>query len=110
LIAKVKEKTMANKKLWLGIAFLVVFFSGCTSTAPVFYSNNSQQEFTILGEVTYESGHKAGFQELLKAARAKYPNCDYVIDVMIDSKTSVFLWSTSHTYTMRGTAIQYKTR
>ena len=102
---------MTNKKIWLGMVIavsVVCFLSSCTSTTPVFYSNNSQQEFTILGEVTYESGSRTGFQELLNAARAKYPNCDYVIDVMVDSKISSFLWFVSRTYTMRGTAIQYK--
>lgn len=105
---------MVNKKFWLGIiaaVFLVLCFNGCTSTVPVAYSNNTNYEFIILGEVTYESESKTGFQELLKAARAKYPNCDYVIDVMVDSKEKWywFLWvHTKHTYTMRGTAIQYK--
>jgi hypothetical protein len=67
-----------------------------------------------LGEVIYESTTKVGFQELLRAARSKYPNCDYVIDVMVDSTTTIvsflpFLFppKTSITYTMRGTAIQY---
>ena len=107
---------MANKKfrLIIGAAVLLaLLLSGCTTTAtaPFFYSNNSNYDFIILGEVTYESATKIGFQELLKAARSKYRNCDYVIDVMVDSQTTttsfLFLSGTSTTYTMRGTAIQY---
>jgi len=100
------------------VVLLVSFLSGCSTTmssSPFFYSNNSNYEFIILGEVTYESKTKYGFQELLKAARSKYPNCDYVIDVMVDStiETTSYLLSflfktkTVVTYSMRGTAIQY---
>jgi len=92
---------------------LALSLSSCTTTTstPVFYSNNSNYEFTILGEVIYENSTSFGFQELLKAARSKYPNCDYVIDVMVDSetKTTSFFTRKTHktTYTMRGTAIRY---
>ena len=100
------------------VALLVLFLSGCSTTlasAPFFYSNNTNYEFIILGEVTYASTTKYGFQELLKAARSKYPNCDYVIDVMVDSTIETtsyllsFLFKTKAvvTYSMRGTAIQY---
>jgi hypothetical protein len=107
---------MQNKTFWsrMGmVMMLVLFLSGCTttSTAPFFYSNNSNYGFVILGEVTYEHPTEIGFQELLKAARSKYPKCDYVIDVMIDSKTTtttfLFMSGTETTYTMRGTAIHY---
>jgi len=112
---------MEKKKNWLKICMVVLlvsFLSGCSTTmssSPFFYSNNSNYEFIILGEVTYESKTKYGFQELLKAARSKYPNCDYVIDVMVDStiETTSYLLSflfktkTVVTYSMRGTAIQY---
>jgi len=106
---------MINKtfRLITGIAMLLALLSGCTTTAnvPVFYSNNSNYDFIILGEVTY-SGSTAGYQSLLRAARSKYPSCDYVIDIMIDSETkttAIFFYTlkTSTTYTMRGTAIQY---
>jgi len=97
---------------------LALFISGCTTTtttAPFYYSNNSNYDFIILGEVTYESSSKTGFQELLRAARSKYKDCDYVIDIMIDSQTTtttsllsfLFPTKTSTTYTMRGTAILY---
>jgi len=108
-----------RRTLFVGMAiFLALFISGCTTTtttAPFYYSNNSNYDFIILGEVTYENSSKIGFQELLKAARSKYKDCDYVIDIMIDSETTTttsilsFLFppSVSVKYIMRGIAIQY---
>ena len=93
------------------VFFLVL---GCTttSTTPLVYTNNTSVKFQILGEVTYESNDRIGYLELLRAARAKYPNCDYVIDIMIDRKTEVttfFILKMKEevTYTMRGIAIKY---
>jgi len=98
---------------------------GCTSikevtnTVPLVYTNNESTKFVILGEIRYESSDNIGYNEMLKAARRLYPDCDYVIDIMIDHKTvtttktiSLFFWSTESadtisTYTMRGTAIKY---
>jgi len=103
-----------HRSLFFGITMLLaLFISGCTTTtttAPFYYSNNSNYDFIILGEVTYESSSKTGFQELLRAARSKYKDCDYVIDIMIDSQTTIttsllsflFPTRTSTTYTMRG--------
>jgi len=100
-------------------------FLGCTSTkevtstVPLVYTNNISTKFVVLGEVRYESSDRIGYNEMLKAARKLYPDCDYVIDIMIDqttvtttTTTSLFFWSTQSsdvftTYTMRGTAIKY---
>jgi len=108
---------MTNKKIGLGMlaaaAVLALFASACKTftTAPIFYSNNTHYDFIILGEVIYESPTAAGFQNLLNAARAQYPQCDYVIDVMVDSQTTTTVFfrmrKTFTIYTMRGTAIQY---
>jgi len=87
---------------------------GCTvtSTAPLVYTNNESVKFQILGEVKYESSDRIGYTELLKAARALYPDCDYVIDIMIDRKVVtkfLLIWKIGEvvTNTMRGTAIKY---
>jgi len=105
-----------KKVLFLGIAcsFLLLLLS-CTTmrTTPVAYTNNTDTKFEILGEVTYESADRTGYTELLRAARELYPDCDYVIDVMVDKRevTSKFLWFSesikSTTWIMRGTAIKY---
>ena len=90
-----------------------------TNTVPLVYTNNESTKFVILGEVRYESSDRIGYNEMLKAARKLYPDCDYMIDIMIDQKTTVTTKTTTFffynsqstdtvaTYTMRGTAIKY---
>ena len=107
----------------LCVVLLLVF--GCTSTkvvtstVPLVYTNNINTKFVVLGEVRYESSDRIGYNEMLKTARKLYPDCDYVIDIMIDQTTvtttkttSLLFWSTQSTdifttYIMRGTAIKY---
>lgn len=107
----IKEFVMRKNALAFGIACAIcLLFLGCVSTSPFFYDNNSVKDFTILGEVTYESAGRVGFQDLLAAARKKYADCDYVVDVMVDRKSSVFLFWTTNTYIMRGLAVQYTSK
>jgi hypothetical protein len=78
----------------------------------VIYTDNPKKDFTILGEVTYDSSvmgvtQKNGFRALLQVAKNQYPDCDYVIDVMIDKQTTIFLFFIFTNFTMRGTAIKY---
>jgi len=98
---------------------------GCTSTdvvtttVPLVYTNNVSTKFVVLGEIRYESSDRIGYNEMLKAARRLYPDCDYVIDIMVDNKTVVttkttwfLIWPNQTedkvaTYIMRGTAIKY---
>jgi len=104
-----------KKVFGLGLLCAVLLLVlGCTitSTTPLVYTNNESVKFQILGEVKYESSDHIGYSELLKAARALYPDCDYVIDIMIDKKTVTtmlffFKVGESVTNTMRGTAIKY---
>jgi hypothetical protein len=105
--AKRSGSVFVRKAVELGVILFVLSAVGCTTTTPVLYTDNSKKDFTILGEVKYESGARTGFQELLNAAKKQYPDCDYVIDVMVDKKRSAFLFFISNTYTMRGTAIKY---
>jgi len=98
-----------------------------TSIIPQTYLIDSRYKYEILGEVIYESKEGAGFVSLLKAARKLYPNCDYLIDIMIDQKTTktteetkyfplniIFFYlknyqsvKTEVIWIMRGTAIKY---
>jgi hypothetical protein len=115
-----------KKVFYAGTACAVLLLvMGCTSTkvtatvAPLVYTNNESTKFTILGEIRYESKDRVGYTELLRAARNLYPDCDYVIDIMVDQKTvtttkmTTFFFRKSQsvdvaaTYTMRGTAIKY---
>jgi len=91
-----------------------------TSTTPHLYTNSTSTEFEILGEIIYESKDRVGFIELLRAARNLYPDCDYVIDIMMDQKTTTQITTTKFfmrrtqsvetniVWVMRGTAIGYK--
>ena len=94
-----------------------VFIFGCKTTSPVFYSFSEATPYTILGEVSYSSTEDilsqnkgAGYANLLLAARARYPDCDYVIDVMVDKRETNYLIVRSIVYTMRGMAIKYNPR
>jgi len=107
-----------KKKFGFWIICLVLLVSACTSTSviPFVYTNNISTDFEILGEIFYESSERPGYIELLKAARNLYPECDYVIDIMIDQKktdTAIYFpvylhMGTESTWVMRGTAIRYK--
>ena len=101
--------------------------STTTTSVPLVYTNNVSTRFQILGEVRLESKERVGYTELLRIARTQYPDCDYIIDIMIDQRvvtttetTSyfplnliVFFWKdtqsieTNVTWIMRGTAIRY---
>jgi len=101
---------MANKKSLLGIlvmslvlGFVVV---GCSSTptGPFMFSDAAPKEYTILGEVNYKAtGTHKGFIDFLAEARKKYPDTDYIIDIMVDVRSDKGL-------VYRGTAIKYKNK
>ena len=104
-----------KRALFLGIICLaLLFINSCTSitTTPYFYTSNANANFEMLGEIIYESTDRFGYIELLRAARRLYPDCDYVIDIMIDRRdtTTTFfgLKNSDTTWIMRGTAIKYK--
>ena len=114
---------MAKRNLWLGMLVMVLAFGmmvvGCMTATPVLYTDNVGKEFITLGEVTLEVKLESkfgtswmpphGFNDLLKAAKVKYPECDYVIDIMIDATISSGYYSQRNRsgYIMRGTAIKY---
>ena len=112
-----------KKIIFLAAACLVLLFiNSCVSVReysnPHFYTHTST-EYEILGEVILESSERVGFVELLRAARNLYPDCDYVIDIMMDQKVTetirttfaiIGIYQTTETdiiWIMRGTAIKY---
>ncbi|MCL2186578.1 MAG: hypothetical protein FWB86_12130 [Treponema sp.] len=104
-----------KKFFYFGILCLILFaLTACTTvtTTPFIYTNNTNTEFEILGEVVYESETRPGFIEFLKAARKLYPDCDYVIDIMVDqietSTVFIMLLAKRNKFIMRGVAIKYK--
>ena len=104
---------MIIKKIGLEITlilFVFGFLMGCATTTPIQYTDNSSRQFIILGEVTHQSKSFWGYSDLLRAAKRRYPECDYVIDIMIDKKVMSFIWlpiPSQTIYLMRGTAIKY---
>jgi len=97
---------MANKKKLLGILVMSLVFGmtvvGCKSTGPLMFSDAAPKEYTILGEVTYKAtGRHKGLIDFLAEARKKYPDTDYIIDIMVDLRSDNALM-------YRGTAIKYK--
>jgi len=104
-----------KRSFYFGLLYVVLFLVfGCTttSTVPLVYTNNTSMKIQILGVVTYESSDRIGYLELLRAAQALYPDCDYVIDIMIDQQrvTKTFFslnMGEEVTYTMRGVAVKY---
>ena len=95
-----------------------------TNTIPLVYTDDQRTKIVILGEILYESKERVGYVGLLKAARNLYPDCDYVIDIMIDQRITtttetksyfifnIFLKDTQSvttdiTWIMRGTAVKY---
>jgi len=95
-----------------------------TSTIPLAYTDDQRSKIEILGEILFESKDRVGYVGLLKAARNLYPDCDYVIDIMIDQRIttttetksygplSIFIKDkqsvkTEIIWIMRGTAIKY---
>jgi len=124
---------MKKRFCFLIICTLVLLLaSACTSTSVIpFAYTHTSTDFEILGEVFYESDERPGYIEFLRAARDQYPECDYVIDIMIDQiKTDTTLFhpvssilyylygisllepvitlGTKNSWVMRGTAIRYK--
>jgi len=103
-----------------------MFIIGCTSTVPFYYTFSEATPYTILGEVSISSTDAvrelaggsglstdllksgAGYNALLAAAKVKYPDCDYVIDVMVDATITNYIIVSTSVYTLRGTAIKYK--
>jgi len=114
------------KKIFLYGMVLLFILCSCTSTnvtkntVPHVYTNNEHTEIEILGEVYFESKDRVGYVEILKMARNLYPECHFVIDIMIDqivtttTKTTNLLFrksqsiDTSIVWIMRGTAVKYK--
>jgi len=113
-----------KKIIFISAVFFSLFLilsceSITTYTTPFIYTNNSSTDFEILGEILLESRSRIGYVELLRAAKRQYSDCDYVIDIMMDQRTTTTTTSyiipfvpnktvNDTLWIMRGTAIRYK--
>lgn len=86
---------------------------GCMSMVPISEHSSFPADGTkyeILGRVTITTTKtRSGYTRLLEAAREKYFEADDVVNIVVDSKQSTFLFIfKSNTYVMSGVAIKYK--
>jgi len=85
---------MAKKKHLLVMLVLVLAFAaiavGCVTTVPILNTVNSGSDFVILGEVrhTVREGGRSGLIDFLDVAKKKYPETDFVIDILVDKRTT----------------------
>lgn len=99
-----------KKIFFAALVALTVLLVSCTSIRPVQGLNSypAGNSYKILGRVTIStSSSQSGYTKLLEEAKKQYAACDDVINIMVDAKTSSFLFFTSHTYTMSAIAVDY---
>lgn len=98
------------KKMLLVLSVVGLFLVSC-STVPVSTSARFPAEgskYVILGRVSLETpSNKSGYLKLLEAAKAQYPDCDDVVNVVVDGKIIPGLFRSRYKYIMSGVAIDY---
>lgn len=96
------------KKFFIALLAAMLVFVGCATQAPLSANVNFPQDgakYRILGRVTLDAKTgKAGYVKLLEKAKSTYPECDDVINIMIDATGSKGKYT--H-YLMTGIAIDY---
>ena len=96
-----------------GAILMIVGFAACTTQAPVADSTSFPADastYTILGRVSIEGASSSnGYMKLLQAAQNKYPECDDVVNIVVDAHASFFqkLFGKAN-YNLSGIAIDYK--
>ena len=97
------------KKLILGLLVVatVLIATSCTTTQfentvlPAAEQIVQGQKYTVLGRVTVTlSGSKFGYTNLFEEAKAKYPDCQDIVNVLVDKKSN-------GKYVMSALAIKY---
>ena len=111
---------MKQRKIVSTIGMLILLISvmlvaGCSTTRPVqttaqFPADGSK--YVVLGRVEYAgkvSNSGAGYTKLLEIAKAKYPNADDVVNIVMDAKykKGLFGGATMDYIIISGVAIDY---
>ena len=97
----------------VGALLMVVAFASCTTNAPVADSTgfpSDSSTYTILGRVSVEGASVSnGYMKLLQEAQRQYPECDDVVNIVVDAHASFFqkMFGTAN-YNLSGIAIDYK--
>ncbi len=99
--------------LAMGLLLVLGAFASCVSNAPVLDSTGfppDSSTYTILGRVSIEGSSKDnGYMKLLQEAQRKYPECDDVVNIVVDAHATFFqkLFGGGN-YNLSGVAIDYK--
>lgn len=110
-----KQKKIVSMNGMLILLISVILVTGCSSMRPVgttaqFPADGSK--YVILGRVEYQgklSSSGAGYTKLLEIAKAKYPNADDVVNIVMDAKykKGLFGGATMDYLIISGVAIDY---
>jgi len=114
-MVKMKQKKIVSMIGMLILLISVILVTGCSSMRPVgttaqFPADGSK--YVILGRVEYQgklSSSGAGYTKLLEVAKAKYPNADDVVNIVMDAKYTkgLFGGATMDYIIISGVAIDY---
>ena len=99
----------------LGVLVSVVLVVSCSTVRPVHASAQfpaDGSKYVVLGRVQYKGrldGAGAGYTKLLEVAKAKYPNADDVVNIVMDAKYTkgLFGGATMDYIIISGVAIDY---
>ena len=97
----------------LGLMLVLGAFTACVTNAPVGDSTSfpaDSSTYTILGRVSIEGASKSnGYMKLLEEAQRKYPDCDDVVNIVVDAHATFFQkMFGGGNYNLSGIAIDYK--
>ncbi len=101
------------KKIVLGLAASLLLLVSCSTTAPIMADvafPHDSSKYVILGRVTAEmKTNKSGYVVLLEKAKEQFPNCDDVVNIVVDAKIRYGLFGgvRATSYVMSGVAIDY---
>ena len=96
-----------------GAVLMAVAFSACTTQSPFADSTSFPSDsstYTILGRVSVEGASETnGYMKLLQEAQRKYPECDDVVNIVVDAHATFFqkLFGKAN-YNLSGIAIDYR--
>ena len=96
-----------------GLLLVLGVFASCVSNAPVQDSTSfpaDSSTYKILGRVSIEGVSKEnGYMKLLEEAQRKYPDCDDVVNIVVDAHQTFFqkLFHSGN-YNLSGIAIDYR--
>lgn len=101
------------KKIFaIATAAIGLLLASCTTLVPVQGNNPipSSVNCKVLGRVKVEANSfNSGYNKLMDAALAQYPNADDIVDILIDEKSTTFLFIfRSYKYIMSAVVVDYE--